>query len=184
MENILLTNEDFVKSITNISDNISGKFLLPTIVEAQNEDLRSVVGDKLLNKLKEMVGDGSIATEANMAYKELLDECQYFLAYSAISKLVLLTSYKLSNFGISTTTDEHINSPSFNEILAMKDLYINKADYYKLQLQYFLLNNRNDYPELGENTCKSIRSNIWSAASSGLWLGGVRGRIIRGGNCC
>lgn len=177
MNNVLLTNEDFVKSITNISDNLSGKFLLPTIQEAQNEDLRMVVGDDLLNKLKLLVGDNSINDEVNKHYKELLNECQYFLAYSAISKLVLITSYKLSNFGINKNDDEHIETASFNEILAIKDLYIQKADYYKLQLQYFLLDNRNDYPELTANKCKSIRSNIWSAASSGLWLGGARGKI-------
>jgi hypothetical protein len=180
MKNTLLTSTDFVKSNTNISDNISDKYLLPTIKEAQNEDLRGVVGDALLNKLKQLVYDGSIADTNNEKYKRLLDESQYFLAYSAISKLVLLTSYKLSNFGISTTSDEHINSPSFNEILSMKDLYTQKADFYKLQLQQFLLRNRTDYPELSANDCNSIKSNIYSVASSGLWLGGLRSKIERG----
>lgn len=184
MKNTLLTSTDFVKSNTNISDNISDKFLLPTIKEAQNEDLRQVVGDTLLNKLKQLVYDGSIGDVENEKYKRLLDEAQYFLAYSAISKMVLLTSYKLSNFGISTTSDEHINSPSFNEILAMKDLYIQKADYYKYQLQLFLLDNRNEYPELSVNNCNSIRSNIYSAASSGLWLGGSRAKINTEKYCC
>lgn len=179
MKNVLLTNEDFVKSITNISDNISGKYMFPCIKEAQNEDLRMVLGNTLTNRLKELVSNGEISTEENKKYKELLDECQYFLAYCAVSKLVLLTSYKLSNFGVSTTSDEHINSPSLNEILTMKDLYVNKSDFYKYQLQTFLLSNRNDYPELSVNDYKSIRSNIWSAASSGLWLGGIRGKINR-----
>jgi hypothetical protein len=49
MKNTLLTSTDFVKSNTNISDNISDKYLLATIKEAQNEDLRGVVGDALLN---------------------------------------------------------------------------------------------------------------------------------------
>lgn len=176
MKNILLTNEEFVKSITNISDNISGKYLFPAIKEAQNEDLKSVLGTILINKLKLLVADGSISNEENKKYKDLLDECQYYLAYCAISKLVLMTSYKLSNFGISTTNDEHIVSPSLNEILTMKDLYINKADWYKYNLQLFLLDNREDYPELTDCDCKAIRSNLWSAASSGLFLGGRRGK--------
>lgn len=183
MKNVLLTNEDFIKSISNISDNISGKFLLPAILESQNEDLRGVIGTDLLNKLIDLIDSNEIGRDENAHYALLIDKCQYFLAYSAISKMVLLTSYKLSNFGVSTSNDEHINNPSFNEILAMKDLYINKADYYKYQLQLFLLENTTKYPELNTNTCNSIRSNIYNAASSGLWLGGVRGKINRG-KCC
>ena len=166
MKNVLLTNEDFIKSISNISDNISGKFLLPAILESQNEDLRGVIGTDLLNKLIDLIDSNEIGRDENAHYALLIDKCQYFLAYSAISKMVLLTSYKL-----------------FNEILAMKDLYINKADYYKYQLQLFLLENTTKYPELNTNTCNSIRSNIYNAASSGLWLGGVRGKINRG-KCC
>ena len=70
----LLTSEDFIKSVTNISDNLSGKYLQGAIREAQEESLRSILGSRLLNKCKglmaahELIGD----------YKELVDRCQYF----------------------------------------------------------------------------------------------------------
>ena len=35
MAEILLTSEAFVKSVTNVSDNLAGKYILPSIREAQ-----------------------------------------------------------------------------------------------------------------------------------------------------
>ena len=51
-----------------------------------------------------------------------------------------------------------------------------KADAYCLDLQHFLLRNRDDYPELTDNCCHNIKSNLHSAASCGIFLGGARGR--------
>ena len=37
MEKILLVSANFIKNISNISDNISGKVIEPAIYEAKNE---------------------------------------------------------------------------------------------------------------------------------------------------
>ena len=45
MAEILLTSETFVKSVTNVSDNLAGKYILPSIREAQEQGLKSILGD-------------------------------------------------------------------------------------------------------------------------------------------
>lgn len=177
MQNVLLTNSKFIKSITNISDNVNDKMILPAVREAQDIDLKRVMGECLLNRLKQIVADREVDKEGNEAYKDLLDQIQYFLAYQTISRLCVILSYKIDNIGISRTRDELIDTATFDEVVKMEAYYQNKADVFKKDLQNFLLNNRSAFPELNECTCNQIRANLYSSATSGLVLGGKRGKI-------
>ena len=51
-------------------------------------------------------------------------------------------------------------------------------------LQRWLLDNRAAFPELRGCDCDAIQANLRSAASCGLWLGGVRGKKLPGGGGC
>ena len=181
MAEIILTSEKFVKSVTSVSDNIAGKYILPSLREAQEQGLKGILGDALLAKLKSLVANKEIDLESNAAYKILLDRCQYYLAYAAIVEVTNKVSYKIGNFGVAKSSDENLQVASQDEIGKMQYYYQSKADAHCLDLQNFLLQNRSDYPELTENCCHTIESNLHSAASCGIFLGGERGkrRIIR-----
>lgn len=181
MAEIILTSEKFVKSVTSVSDNIAGKYILPSLREAQEQGLKGILGDALLAKLKGLVANKEIDLESNVAYKILLDRCQYYLAYAAIVEVTNKVSYKIGNFGVAKSADENLQVASQDEIGKMQYYYQSKADAHCLDLQNFLLQNRSDYPELTENCCHTIESNLHSAASCGIFLGGARGkrRIVR-----
>lgn len=176
MTETLLTSEQFVKSISNISDNLAGKYLLPAIREAQEINLRGFLGDALLDKLKELVGNGTIKATANEVYRRLLDQCQYFLAYQTIAGLPYKIGYKLANIGVAKTSDTNVQPCTPDELATVKGYYQGKADYYAKRMQMYLLDHFKDYPELKENDCYHIRRNLYSAATCGLWLGGARGK--------
>lgn len=176
MAQVLLTSEAFIKSITNISDNIEGKYMLSAIREAQDIRLKEIVGAALLSKLKDIVESRAINASENVKYKELIDKCQYYLAYQTIAELPMKISYKLANIGAVRTTDENIQSATMDEISKLQYYYQSKADFYAHELQGFLLKHQSDYPELNNTNCYEIRKNLHSAATSGLWLGGVRGK--------
>ena len=181
MAEIILTSEKFVKSVTSVSDNIAGKYILPSLREAQEQGLKGILGDALLAKLKSLVANKEIDLESNAAYKILLDRCQYYLAYAAIVEVTNKVSYKIGNFGVAKSSDENLQVASQDEIGKMQYYYQSKADAHCLDLQNFLLQNRSDYPELTENCCHTIESNLHSAASCGIFLGGARAkrRIVR-----
>ena len=80
MAEILLTSEAFVKSVTNVSDNLAGKYILPSIREAQEQGLKGIIGDCLLSKVKHLFKTNQLAG----VYKDLVDHSQYYLAYAAI----------------------------------------------------------------------------------------------------
>lgn len=178
MAEILLSSEAFVKSVTSASDNLSGKYILPSLREAQEIGLRGILGDDLLAKLKDLIKNGTLETESGGVYKILVDHCQYYLAYMTIVEVTNKVSYKIGNFGVTKTSNENLQVASQDEIAKMQYYYQSKADACCLDLQNFLLEHRKDYPELTENSCYKIESNLHSAASCGIFLGGARGRRL------
>ena len=178
MAEILLSSEAFVKSVTSVSDNLSGKYILPSLREAQEVGLRGILGDDLLRKLKTLIKDGDLETESGGAYKTLVDRCQYYLAYKTIVEVTNKVSYKIGNFGVTKTQDENLQVATQDEIAKMQYYYQSKADACCLDLQNYLLDNRAAYPELTECICHKIESNLHSAASCGIFLGGARGRKL------
>lgn len=194
MTDVLLTSEKFVKDITTIDDNLAGKYLRPAITEAQDIYLRMVLGSALLNECCRRVKDGEIGEGSFNAdfnadfevhhpdnpYKQLLDNCQYYLAYRTAVEVLVKVSYKIANIGASRTSDDNVQPMTMEDINALRDYYIGKADFYCDLLQRFILRNRSYYPELDERQCNEIRSHLHSSATCGLFLGGVRGK---GGHC-
>ena len=178
MAEILLSSEAFVKSVTSVSDNLSGKYILPSLREAQEVGLRGILGDDLLRKLKTLIKDGDLETYSGGSYKTLVDRCQYYLAYKTIVEVTNKVSYKIGNFGVTKTQDENLQVATQDEIAKMQYYYQSKADACCLDLQNYLLDNRAAYPELTECICHKIESNLYSAASCGIFLGGARGRKL------
>lgn len=177
---ILLTSEAFVKSVLAISDNLAGKYLRPSIREAQDIGLREIIGTALLSKLKALVADGSIDQPENAAYKALVEAVQYYLAYEAGAIVTTKVSYKVANVGVAKTHDENVEVATKAEIDNVRFEYQASADHCCLEVQTFVLENRASYPELGEAQCSRLSSSLRSAATSGLWLGGPRGRRLPG----
>lgn len=172
MKIVLLTSETFVKDLTPMSDNLSGKYLLPALQEAQEIGLRSILGDRLLDKLKELVSSNQLPDDS--PYKELLDKIQYYLAYQALVSVIMNTSFKIHNFGLNQSSDENLTNPSYTDTIRICKYYQDKADYYCLLLQQYLLREKASFPELSTQDCKRINSHLRSSFTSGLWLGGAR----------
>lgn len=179
MAEVLLCSETFVKSVSSISDNVAGKYIQPSIREAQEIGLKSIVGSCLLEHLKNLFAEGQLADQ----YKDLVDRAQYFLAYTAIVELTMKVSFKVGNFGVSKSQDENLNVATFDEIGKLQYYYQTKADYCKLELQQWLLDNSGLFPELKACDCERIKANLYSAATCGLWLGGPRAKVMPGRKC-
>lgn len=180
MAQILLTSERFVKSVTNVSDNLAGKFLQPAIREAQDVQLREVLGAALLRHLKDIVAAEAADAPGNEAYRDLLAELQYYLAYTAIVEVANKVAYKIANAGVVKTPDERVETATDEEIGRQVYYYQAKADSYCILLQRWLVAHAASFPELNEDECCRLRANLTSAATCGVWLGGARGKRYPG----
>lgn len=175
---IYLISPETIKATTNVSDNLDDKYMVSAIQEAQEIDLQGIVGECLLNYLKQLVNEDTINNEENEVYKDMLDKAQYYLCYSVISKLCLLTNFKFNNFGVNTSSDEHLEGLSLADTKRLEEYYIKKADFFAKLLQEFLIDNKNNIPQLTECQCDKIKANITSSASTNIWLGGYRGQCL------
>jgi len=174
-----IISPDFIKSMSNISDNTSDKYLLPAIREAQDIDFRNIVGYAMLEKIKELIQNNAIEESGNKHYKDLLETSKYFLTYATMVHLVMKTSFKIANMGVVRTSDENVTSASFSDIKSVSDYYRSRADFYKHSLQEYLCYNRHLLPELDEEMYNHAKANLRSAATTSIWLGGLRGKKYR-----
>ena len=174
---VLLTNENYVRSVTNIDNNMQSKFLLSAMRESQEVGLQEIIGTRMLKKLKVLISTNTVNLPANSAYKGLLDECQMYLAYKTIVQLCLISSVKISNGGLQQTSDENLTVLSVDDVWNVRDQYQAKADFFASRLQAYILENKKQRPEISQAKCNEIQAELHSAASTSLWLGGARGKI-------
>lgn len=175
---VLLCSEDLLKTYTNISDNVAGDYILPAISMAQRSGLESIIGTSLVRKIQTLVMDDVINYGENADYKELLDEyITDYLCYASICELIPIVSFKINNVGAARTEEEKALAVTFNEVFKLKDFYEDKAEYFALRMQKYLIANYNKFPELSTyRTIEDIKANLYSAAGCNLWLGGPRSK--------
>ena len=175
-KDILLTNEDYIKTYSSISDNLAGDFLLPSLYIAQHQYLEEIIGSELVKKLQMLVAENRINNVGNEYYRELLDDyIQDYLTFATIGEVIVATSFKVNNFGASRTEDEKQYGISYSEVFKLKDYYKGKADYLAYRMQRYLIANFNQFPELVTyKSIEDLQANLYSAASIPIFLGGAR----------
>ena len=178
MTNILFISEDYIKSNSNLNDNMFGKNLLPAMREAQDVYLQQIIGSSLYNKIIDLIDEETIAEPENALYKELLDnQIRPYLLYQSLVQLIPVINAKLVNFGTSMSNDEHLVNLSQGDVVVLTGHYQNMADFYCRRLQEFILNHCEDLA-IDTCTCDGIRANLENSATCGIWLGGDRGRVL------
>lgn len=180
---IYLTSEDFVRSNASINDEVHGKYVQSAMREAQDINLQSLLGTRLMKKLQDLVRDNQVGETGNEIYKELLDRCKYFLLYHTVEHLIPIVGVHISNFGLSQPSDENMTALGLRDTFRMQQYYTDKADFYGKELQDWLIENHSQLPELCAKKISQLHSNLYSAASCGLNLGGARGRGWYGRRC-
>lgn len=179
MKEILLLSENNFRNNCNISSNIQSKFVISAIRESQS-DYEEIIGSTLYNKLIELVDDDTISDEENEKFKELLDKSQMYLTYNALTKILVISNYHIDNFGISQSKDENLENINLSDTFKLEAYYTNKVDDLAKRLQNYLKQNKDFFKDYCP--CEDIKPNLYSAASSSIFLGGVRGKTYSN-NC-
>lgn len=172
---IFLTNEQMIRGMSLIDNNVESKYILSALREAQDVGLQEIMGKTLLDKLKDLIQNG-IDDPENAAYKELLDECQLYLVYKTVANLCLITNVKVSNGGLQQTSDENLTTLNLSDTFTYEQHLNDKANFYMKRLQEYLWENRKDLPELTVRKCNQLNATLHSSADCGVWLGGARSR--------
>ena len=176
MTKVLLISEDYIKTNSALNDNLFGKYLTPSIMEAQDINLQTYLGECLYKTILGMVADNSITASTNEVYKALLDDyVQPYLLYQVQANIIPTINVKLGNIGSVVSNDEHISTLSQANIDLVQSDFQHKADFYAQRMLNFILNHSSEF-NLDECACKELKAHLNSAASTGLWLGGLSGQ--------
>lgn len=176
---VLLVSPTFIRENSMISNNIQDKFLITALTEATDINLREIVGDKMLKKLKALVADNTIHDDENIHYKELLDIARYYLMYEVIQKVIMISSFKIDNAGLYISTDTNVENPKTADVFSIKNYYKSQSDFYRTILQGFLNENSKYFKELFTNNCNEMPSHLSKTASCPIFLYGARGKKTR-----
>lgn len=178
MVKVLFCSEKYIKDNSNLNDNAFGKNLLPAIRQAQDIYCQQIIGSTLYHKLIDLVDTGDIGEPENALYKELLDEyVRDYILYQTLVQIVPVLSVKLSNYGTTLSNDQYLVNLSQGDAELIEKHYSIMADFYARRLQEFILNNC-DKLDVDVCTCEGLRANLQTAATSGLFLDGYRGRVL------
>lgn len=173
-----IISPEFIRSQSNISSNIQDKFLQQALREVTDIDYRSLVGTKMLKKLKILIDNNQIYNMDNIHYLNLLQYSKYYLLYMVNYRILPVIAVKMDNAGAYQTSDEHVEAIDIDDTFKMASYYEKRANYYKGLVQQYIINNIKSFPEIEEHTINAINANLTSSSMTGLWLGGKRGKNI------
>ena len=195
MKNTMIITPDEVRTLSNISDNVNSKVLAAAIRTVQDDELMLIVGEPLLDKLKDVKenggpeisrdvksSDGTLLTPDQKApagrsiYTEIIEKAKMFIINKVIAELIVMINYKIDNAGLIQTSDDNIECLGIDDTLTLKGYYDNRADHYAHLLQNFLIENLSRIPELTQPQVYKIHATLHSAGNPSVFLGGARGR--------
>lgn len=169
--NTMIITPDEVRTLSNISDNVNSKVLAAAIRTVQDDELMLIVGEPLLDKLKDVKENGGPEI-----YTEVIEKARMFIINKVIAELIVMINYKIDNAGLIQTSDDNIECLGIDDTMTLKGYYDSRADHYAHLLQNFLIENLSRLPELTQPQVYKIHATLHSAGNPSVFLGGARGR--------
>lgn len=152
---VFLISESTLKSETIINDNTGSEYIAPAIETSQDIYLQQLIGTELLDKLYDLITDGSITDEKNANYKTLLDDyVTNYLKYKVLSEITVPISYKYKNAGVVQANGEYYQQTTLRDAQLVANHYDLRANFYAERMSKFLCANSDKFPEY-----KSTRDN-------------------------
>ena len=163
-----ITEQD-LKDNTVIQNNLEAKLVEPFIKVAQDIHIVKILGTALSGvMLADMDIDANGNTEATTArFIALLPYVKDAHVYCTASEATPFLAVRLTNKGINRRSSDHSSPASENEVKGIKINFANYGDYYKHELECFLINNVDTYPEFRQaeedcSDCQTTRTQYFS----------------------
>jgi hypothetical protein len=156
-----------IQTFRAISDNIPEDRIDPYILEAQQFDLKGILGKDLYNKLFEVVSPGVYE------YASLKPEYLGFLAYSTYARFLGQNQVTSTSHGVvmkKTDWSENLTDQMLTRVISQAR---SNASAYGIELIQFLNDNVSSYPEW--KSCNQYKPKTGNFAGAPR-IGAVKGR--------
>jgi hypothetical protein len=169
--NILFISEQTLKDRSLLQDNVDPKLIKPTIKQAQDMFIETILGTGLYLELQSQIANEDVSVLNAVLLDNYITDC---LCWYVASEMVMSLGFKLTNKNVLKKTSENSDVPSVSELFDVLEYYKNKAEWYAQRITNYLTENNEDYPLYDNpgNGVDTIHPNSTSY-SNGFYLGGT-----------
>jgi hypothetical protein len=157
MSDIIFIQENYLKEVAAINDNVDFKMLKPTIIMCQDIYLQQVLGTPLFEDLKtKITANPSLSSYANE--KLLIDKyISKYLAWVIKMEATLEFKFKYSNIGVVVKSGENNASAETSDLKMLMDGCRIKSEKYSELLTDYLKNNTTLFPKYYEYSITGLK---------------------------
>lgn len=152
--NVMLISPNTVKSLGTLSLNVDDTMIGAAIRTAQEVYLKDVIGEELVERLKELVGNkinnsgSTIDDVENTAYKVLLDDyVKQVLASKVLIEVEVEASLKTRNIGVVKNSDTNASFADSKELSWLLDYHRTAYNHYLNRMAEYLCQQKAAIPE-------------------------------------
>jgi len=139
---IYFVTERYLKLYGMITNNVDASDFTPLIQFASKAFIKKQIGSYFFDDLLAKYNAQTLSPDEI----ELVDIMKFAIAWRATAEAVISLSYQLKNKGIQRQRDDNSDAAEMKEITFMYDNYIQKAQYFEVEMKQFLIDNKNNYP--------------------------------------
>jgi len=139
---VYFITEKFLKVYGIITSNVDASDFTPLIQFASKAFVKKQIGSYFFNDLLTKYNNQTLSQEEI----ELVEIIQFAIAWRACGEAGVTLSWQLKNKGYQVQRDDQSEAPEAKTVWELYDHYIQKAQYFELELKQFLIDNKNDYP--------------------------------------
>lgn len=143
---ISLISIDELKSTTIINKNVDEAYLNDAVQTAQDIKLCQLIGSKFLESLLNSIAEDGSWKGKEEDYFLVKKYIVPYLKKQVISDIIVPLNYKIRNEGSVNTTSEHVNLPSKNDAIFVKEHYEAEASFYAIRMTNYIKENIGKYP--------------------------------------
>jgi hypothetical protein len=153
MTQTFLISEAVVREYTGVDNNLDTALIKNGIREAQDIELKRIIGTLLYDKIIDLVSGGTITDSENSNYKTLLDDyIQNFLIYASYFYILDDIYIRSRNNGLIQPTGGDNSEGVDRSLYNMKRSSTkNKMEFYAQKLRDYIIEEEALFPELTES---------------------------------
>lgn len=174
----LMIDEQYVKDMSFIDENVDAKLLRLTIFEAQRIHIRAILGTGIYNQILSQIEAGTLSGQATTLTNRALvrDYVAHSLLYWTLFDAVFMLAFKFTNKDIVRKTSEVSQTASVEDLKMLRDNFKDKAQYYDQRMINYLQENSTTFTLYNDpgNGIDIIRPRK-GAYNTGMYLGQTRG---------
>lgn len=139
---VYFITEKFLKLYGIITSNVDASDFTPLIQFASKAFIKKQIGSYFFDDLLTKYNNQTLSPDE----VELVEIIQFAIAWRACADAGITLSWQLKNKGYQVQSDDNSESPEANTVWQLYNHYIQKAQYFELELKQFLIDNKNNYP--------------------------------------